>query len=106
MMRSAAGALGAVMIAATLAAGSDIVVVQRNKTFSPHEIQIRVGDRVVFVNEDEVTHNVYSPTPGLEFNIRSQQPGQSDVVSFSKPGVLEVRCAIHPKMKMRVTVTR
>ncbi len=105
-MRSAVGVICAALMVTTPAAGADVVVVQRNKTFAPSEVQVKVGDRVVFANEDEVTHNVYSPTPGLEFQIRSQQPGQSDAVSFSKPGALEVRCAIHPKMTMRVTVTR
>jgi plastocyanin len=105
MMRSVVGVFWAGLMAVTPASGADLIVVQNNKAFTPSEIRIRVGDRVVFANEDEVTHNVFSPTPGLEFQIRSQQPGQSDAVSFIKPGVRDVRCAIHPKMRMRLTVS-
>jgi plastocyanin len=105
-----AGAVAVVLISAVMvvwpAGAANVTVVQRGKHFVPGDLAIKSGDHIVFSNEDEVTHNVYSATPGLEFEIRIQQPGQSDLVRFTKAGVLEVHCAIHPKMKMRLTVAR
>jgi plastocyanin len=88
------------------ALAADVTVAQKNKTFSTQQVQLKVGDRVVFLNEDSVTHNVYSLTKGLEFEIKTQEPGKSDAVKFDRPGVALVECAIHPKMKVNVQVAR
>jgi hypothetical protein len=40
------------------------------------------------------------------FDIRRQAPGGSSSITFSKEGVAEVRCSIHPKMKLLVTVRK
>jgi len=94
-----------VMVAAQVAgAATDHKINQQNKGFSAKEIAIAKGDAITFVNSDEVTHNVYSVTPGLEFELRTQAPGKSDTVKFDKPGSLTVECAIHPKMKLQITV--
>jgi plastocyanin len=85
---------------------ADVTVVQKNKTFSTQQVQVKVGDRIVFMNEDSVTHNVYSLTKGLEFEIKTQEPGKSDAVKFDRPGVAVVECAIHPKMKVNVQVAK
>jgi plastocyanin len=92
------------LVSSALAA--DVTVSQRNKTFSTQQVQLKVGDRIVFMNEDSVTHNVYSLTKGLEFEIKTQEPGKSDTVRFDRPGVALVECAIHPKMKVSVQVAR
>ena len=93
------------VIAATAAAGAgEIRVAQKEKNFSIKEVSVKVNDAILFVNEDSVTHNVYSVSKGMEFEIRTQQPGQSDTIKFAREGEAEVQCAIHPKMKLRVTV--
>jgi plastocyanin len=94
------GSLAAVALAAT-----DHPVLQKDRAFSVRSLTVRTGDRIVFTNGDSITHNVYSVTPGLEFDLRSQAPGQSDTVTFAKQGTLAVECAIHPKMKLQVVVT-
>ena len=94
-----------VLVAAQVAgAATDHKINQQNKGFSTKELSIAKGDAITFLNSDEVTHNVYSVTPGLEFELRTQAPGKSDTVKFDKPGTLTVECAIHPKMKLQVTV--
>ena len=98
-------ALAAVVLAsATIAAAADLSIVQKNREFSVRQVTIDTGDRITFVNSDTVTHNVYSETKGAEFEIELQPPGRSDAVRFSRPGVVEVRCAIHPNMRLRVDV--
>jgi len=92
-------------VATTVTAG-DIPVVQNDKKFSTRSIDIRVGDRVTFVNADRVNHNLYSETTGFEFDLGNQKPGQSASMSFDSAGDVEVKCAIHPKMKLAVHVKR
>jgi plastocyanin len=97
--------IGVVLLAAAALAATDHAVLQKDRAFSVKSITVRAGDRIVFTNGDSITHNVYSVTPGLEFDLRSQAPGQSDTVTFAKPGTTTVECAIHPKMKLQVVVT-
>lgn len=100
--------LVAVAALAATGAGSapEFTVVQKNQEFSVRHLSIKVGDRVTFVNNDAVTHNVYSDTAGLAFEIELQPPGRADTVQFSRPGVAEVRCAIHPGMRLSVEVKK
>lgn len=105
-IRRAALCALALAAAAPLRVGAeDHVIVQSDKTFSQQQITLRAGDRIVFKNDDSVTHNVFSRSPGSEFEVRAQLPGQESPVVFANPGLAEVRCAIHPSMKLRVTVT-
>ena len=98
--------LGAVLTSVYLAGAADFTIIQKDKAISVRQITIKVGDRITFVNDDSVTHNLYSETKGLEFEIELQPPGRSDTVQFSQPGVAEVRCAIHPNIKLQVHVRR
>ena len=86
------------------AAGQNHVITQKDKTFSATELTVKPGDTIVFKNDDDVTHNVFSQTSGFEFNSKTQAPGAEASVSFDKAGTVEVRCAIHPKMKAIVHV--
>jgi plastocyanin len=95
--------LACLMIATALPAEVHTIV-QKDRTFSQTEITIKRGEKIAFKNADEVTHNVFSVTPGMEFDIRRQPPGGVSEISFDKTGVAEVRCSIHPKMKLVVTV--
>ena len=98
--------LSAGAVAGSLAFAADHEIVQKDRAFSQTEITIKVGDRIIFQNADSVTHNVFSITPGMEFDLRRQAPGASSAVPFDKEGVAEVRCSIHPKMKLIVTVKK
>ena len=82
------------------------VVTQKGKQFSPRVLDIKVGDTVTFRNNDKHRHNVYSRTSGHKFRIKKQKPGQSNDVTFDKSGEIKVRCAMHPKMKMVINVTK
>ena len=96
------------LAAATLAvvghATADHVVSQKNKAFSAATLSVRVGEKVVFRNDDAVPHNVFSPTTGAAFNLKTQAPGAESQTTFEKAGTVEVRCAFHPAMKLTVTV--
>jgi plastocyanin len=105
MPRSIAVALVAWMAGVTAAWADGVIVYQDDKKFSDAEITIKHGQTITFTNKDKVTHNVFSNTPGMTFDLRTQRPGESSEVAFDKVGEAEVRCAIHPQMKMKVKVT-
>lgn len=76
-------------------------IVQKGRRFLPAEITIRKGESITVTNDDEFIHQVYSE--GL-FDTEEKRPGQNVVQSFSRSGTFEVRCHIHPKMKLVVRV--
>jgi plastocyanin len=98
--------IGALFTAISVAQASDFRISQKNQEFSQKEISIKVGDTIVFANEDNVTHNVFSASENFEFDSLMQDVGKNSPVRFTKVGVFDIRCAIHPKMKLKVTVTR
>lgn len=98
------GLFAAICIATGALAATETTVVQKDKKFSADEVTVKAGDSVVFKNDDPITHNVFSQTPGMSFELKTQKAGESSAIKFDKAGVAEVRCAIHPQMKMRVKV--
>ena len=86
------------------ARADSVTVFQQGKKFSQGEVTVKPGETVTFTNQDPVTHNVYSATPGMEFDLKTQKPGASTVITFDHAGTAEVHCAIHPQMKMTVIV--
>ncbi len=102
--------VGACLLAAAIVMASGIVdaaeytISQKGKRFSVTTLSARVGDTVVFDNDDKFAHNIYSETPGFEFNYRKQMPGEKDILVLDKAIVFEVRCAIHPRMNMTISV--
>ena len=82
------------------------VVMQNNKTFSPSELTIRVGDTIVFMNDDRVSHNIFSASEGFRFNLSVISPKKSRSYRFDAVGTAEIRCAFHPRMKIKVVVER
>lgn len=104
MTRSCAGAVLCLFLIGTASGAADLRVLQKDKAFSQARVSIRAGDTIIFVNADTVAHNIYSMSRGLEFEIRTQLPGQTDSVQFARPGVAEVQCAIHPRMTLVVNV--
>ena len=87
------------------AAGKQTVQ-QKNKSFSATELTVKVGDTLEFKNDDDVAHNVFSTSPTQAFNTKIQPPGASAEVTFDKEGIVQVRCAIHPQMKLTVHVEK
>jgi len=97
---------GLLLLGATGAWAQGATVTQKDKKFSETEVTIKAGQSVTFANQDLVTHNVYSKTPGMAFDLKTQKVGESSVIKFDTEGEAEVLCAIHPQMKMNGKVTR
>jgi plastocyanin len=82
-----------------------VTVLQEGKRFSEETVTVKRGEAVTFTNQDQISHNVFSTTSGMAFDLKTQKPGESREVTFDKAGEADVQCAIHPQMKMKVEVT-
>ena len=76
-------------------------VIQKGRHFTPPEITIKAGDSLTFTNDDEFIHQMYSDG---QFDSDERKPGQALTQVFPRAGTFEVRCHIHPKMKLVVHV--
>ena len=83
---------------------AEFEVFQKNKRFSVSELKIKAGDTVSFPNGDPFFHNVFSLSPVRMFDLGSYPEGETRKVTFDKPGVVEVECAIPPHMKLKIEV--
>jgi plastocyanin len=81
-----------------------VIVVQKDRAFQPAEITIDRGDHVVFKNGDAIAHNVISMTPGNDFDLKLQKPGEDKAMRFDTPGTVAIGCDLHPRMALTVTV--
>lgn len=75
-----------------------VVLYQRNLTFTPRVLAIRVGTTVDFPNDDRVFHNVFSFKDGKKFDLGIYPVGTRKRVVFTEPGVSRLFCNIHPHM--------
>ncbi len=80
-------------------------VSQKERTFLPHQLEIARGDTVHVVNDDgELIHHAYVATAAYSFDSGEQEPGSITDIRFTVAGTYTVRCRIHPKMSLIVTV--
>jgi plastocyanin len=93
--------LAALLLLVPLPALADQTVVQKGRRFNPAEVTIHRGESLTFTNDDEFIHQVYAE--GL-FDSEEKAPGENLTEAFAAPGTFEVRCHIHPKMKLTVRV--
>ena len=101
--------LCALAFASANATANTFEVDQKNKTFvmkgtKVEELSIHVGDKVNFKNMDPWFHNIFSLSDTKTFDLGSYPQGEFRSVTFTKPGEVEVECAIHPQMYMVLKV--
>jgi len=75
-----------------------VVLDQRNMSFNPSVLAVRVGTTVDFPNSDRVFHNVFSFRDGRKFDLGMYPAGTSKPIIFDKPGLSRIFCNIHPHM--------
>lgn len=93
-------------LCAAPAQAKEFVVSQKDKAFSVKSLNLKVGDTVVFKNDDPFFHNIFSLSEVHTFDIGSFPKGESRKVTFDKEGKIEVECAIHPDMKLLIEVRK
>lgn len=72
-------------------------LVQKDKSFQPHVLVVRVGSLVEFPNRDPF-HNVFSLFEGKRFDLGLYEAGSTRKVLFDKPGISYIFCNIHEEM--------
>jgi plastocyanin len=77
------------------ALAAEIKVSMAGGKFAPTKVDAKVGDTLVFVNDDTKPHNVFSSTIGHAFDMGAQPAGMSRNLALLKPGTFEVRCVTH-----------
>jgi plastocyanin len=99
MKRILVGLLALVPLAAS--AQGNLTVQQKNRRFVPAQMDIARGAAITFTNNDEFVHQMY--VDGL-FDSDGKRPGETLTEAFPRSGTFEVKCHIHPKMKLVVRV--
>jgi len=77
---------------------------QKDKMFVPSVLAVGVGYTVDFPNLDPFFHNVFSYSKTKQFDLGRYPKGQSERVTFDKPGIVKVFCEIHYSMRAYVHV--
>lgn len=90
---------------AVLRAAHTLGVSQKDRLFQPGVLALDRGDVVEMIDDDApLLHHAYVATPEFSFDSGEQLPGSRTEIRFTVPGTFTVRCAIHPKMHLVVTV--
>jgi plastocyanin len=84
--------------------GAIAKMIQKDKTFTPHVLAIRVGTSVDFPNFDPIFHNAFSNYNGKIFDVGLYPPGTSRRERFTRPGIVRVFCNIHANMSAVIVV--
>jgi plastocyanin len=77
---------------------------QKQKSFEPRVLPIKVGTTVKFPNKDTFYHNVFSRSKLKPFNLGRYPKGEFRSITFDATGVIQVYCDIHSHMKAYVVV--
>ena len=83
------------------AAATHTVVIE-NLQFTPKELTVNRGDRIVWVNKDLFPHT--ATAAGKSFDSRSIAANASWSYVASRPGTFPYGCTFHPTMKATLTV--
>lgn len=87
-------------------AAREVVIKQQDKKFSVATLQAKVGDTLVFMNNDPYVHNIFSLSDAQSFDLGSFGKGELRKVTLQKEGKIDVECAVHPEMHLTVEVAR
>ncbi len=85
-------------IAVRRAAPQTKVIDQRNETFVPYVEYFHRGDSVVFHNDDDIQHHVYSFSPIKSFEFILSPGKRGDSMMLDQTGTVAVGCNIHDRM--------
>ena len=87
------------------AAPVKVVMRQRNRRIEPDILIVPVGSTVEFPNLDPIFHNIFSLSRTQSFDLGYYAEGRSRSVTFSRPGIVQLYCHVHPNMYGVIVVT-
>ena len=77
---------------------------QQSQQFAPRLLVVPAGSTVSFPNADPVFHNVFSLSGAKKFDLGYYPAGQTRMVTFDEPGIVQVYCHLHPNMYAAIVV--
>ncbi len=75
-----------------------LVIKQKALNFSPMHSVVPVNSEVMFINEDNEVHNIYSKSQKNQFNLGAMAAGGQKSIKLSQPGPVILRCNLHRYM--------
>lgn len=75
----------------------------QNLNFMPQEIIIRKGTKVIWINGDNISHQIISDDEEL-FKSDALSTGNTFSFTFDKTGEFSYHCKIHPSMTGKIDV--
>lgn len=90
-------------------ASPTVEILQRDSQFVQNNatiwaVSVNVNDTVVFRNDDDTTHSLFSVSEIKPFKLGQTRRGESGRVVFDHPGVVNVQCEFHSAMRLELTV--
>ena len=86
--------------------GDGTSVDMKNIQFSPKEQAVKVGEKVTWVNQDDVDHNVTSTGGPAKFESDTFGKGGTYTFTPTKAGTIKYTCTLHPGMDGVLNVTQ
>jgi len=83
------------------ARAQDINVTIDNFTFTPPELNVKVGDTVTWTNHDDIPHTVVSAG---KFRSKTMDTDNSFSFTFTSAGDYKYFCSLHPHMTGMIKV--
>jgi plastocyanin len=89
---------------ASSSAGGAVEIKMQNIQFAPKDTTVKVGQKITWVNEDSVDHDVAADS-GADF--KSDAFGKGGTFEFTpdKAGTIKYECTLHPGMTATLTVS-
>lgn len=82
--------------------GVDVAIEIKDFAFSPAELTVNIGDRVIWTNSDSAPHTIVANNG--EFSSDNFSKGETYSFIFAKPGTYTYYCGLHPSMKGTIIV--
>ena len=95
---------GAATTSTPASGGGTVKVSMKNIAFDPKDVTVKVGQKVVWTNDDSVAHNVVAQS-GASFQSKVFNQGGTYSFTPKKAGTIQYVCTIHPGMEGTLTVT-
>jgi plastocyanin len=86
-------------------AAGNATMQQQGRRFEPDLLIISPGSKVNFPNLDPIFHNIFSLSRTQPFDLGYYAEGKSHEAVFSRQGVVQVYCHVHPEMYGVIVVT-
>ncbi|MDO6609918.1 hypothetical protein Q4601_01720 [Shewanella sp. 1_MG-2023] len=81
-----------------------VEVHQENKQFSPYITVMQKGYQLKFVNDDDITHHIYSASGPKRFSFKLRKDSSQKDLVFDQAGHISMGCNIHDWMSGHVLV--